>query len=546
MNKHHISRIVSLLLFSTILLPSLFSQIPDDFEFLDHRDFSSRSGAMKVLASGVLYVSHESKGTRINLAKYDNTLESPFPQGFGYSQSKLFEINDSIFQIVLYDILNWDVFAPGYIVMTFQNSEMIDMQRMESDEENFQLYEMERDTSGAYWAINKDGVVLIEKDSIQKLISNQSNGQLFSNRGNQYLYKDSTILYNDGNTLNEILTHNDNILGLKAYNQNNLILTNGMLQLYDSTFNNLLQNWAIPTTTIQTSQISILDDNIYLMTYESASTSNIIIKLNENGSSENVYSDQDSTEKITHLNIIQDSSFLVTGRYNFENLTEQIFLRNIPVSYEPDYRKTNLEVTAFSMTRLNRDTIDVIDTGSDTIHIISFDYDVAMEITNKSDRSIKMTDAFSSRFGLWYGPNSVHLIMDEELNAGNSINLETYLRLILKSDLSFLVAGIPGGDYFFNDLENRITPIEFLTETKEINSNSTLLFPNPVSDLLTLNTESTIYSMSIYTIAGQLVYHVSGTDISKNLDVSEYETGIYFIVVEYDDRTNNNFKFLKI
>ena len=50
---------------------------------------------MKVLDSGVLYVSHESKGTRINLATYDNKLQSPFPDGFGFSESKLFEINDT-------------------------------------------------------------------------------------------------------------------------------------------------------------------------------------------------------------------------------------------------------------------------------------------------------------------------------------------------------------------------------------------------------------------------------------------------------------------
>jgi pectate lyase len=62
------------------------------------------------------------------------------------------------------------------------------------------------------------------------------------------------------------------------------------------------------------------------------------------------------------------------------------------------------------------------------------------------------------------------------------------------------------------------------------NNDHFILFPNPVSTNLTIESSFTIESCSIYNLTGSLIKKIEG-DI-KNIDVSEFSIGSYFIKIQ--------------
>jgi beta-glucanase (GH16 family) len=71
------------------------------------------------------------------------------------------------------------------------------------------------------------------------------------------------------------------------------------------------------------------------------------------------------------------------------------------------------------------------------------------------------------------------------------------------------------------------------------------LFPNPVSDNLTIiNLENTNPTAEIYSILGQKLNSCILLDNETNLDVSNYENGIYFVKL-ISESGNTTYKFIK-
>ena len=91
--------------------------------------------------------------------------------------------------------------------------------------------------------------------------------------------------------------------------------------------------------------------------------------------------------------------------------------------------------------------------------------------------------------------------------------------------------------FYFDDLE-----INGISNQLNLNGSVnklTYLYPNPVSNILNINTDLTDYTVEIYTISGQLIK----TDENiKTFDFSNFNSGLYILKLI----TNTGYKVFKI
>jgi hypothetical protein len=95
----------------------------------------------------------------------------------------------------------------------------------------------------------------------------------------------------------------------------------------------------------------------------------------------------------------------------------------------------------------------------------------------------------------------------------------------------------PGSGRYFNALRvNCNTSGMDYTEAQQV-----AVFPNPVSDVLNVNTDKTIAQISVISATGQTVLVTN----SRTTDVSTLTNGIYFLKINFGDNTNAFAKFVK-
>ena len=92
--------------------------------------------------------------------------------------------------------------------------------------------------------------------------------------------------------------------------------------------------------------------------------------------------------------------------------------------------------------------------------------------------------------------------------------------------------------------ENKSVTVDLATGINEINENSLSMFPNPVTNELTINNISKNSTISIYDLNGRLIINkISKSEIEK-IDVSNLTNGIYLIKVS-DKKAIITSKFVK-
>lgn len=78
----------------------------------------------------------------------------------------------------------------------------------------------------------------------------------------------------------------------------------------------------------------------------------------------------------------------------------------------------------------------------------------------------------------------------------------------------------------------------------EINENAVTVYPNPVSDVLNISSETTISSVKVYNLTGQLIMETKLNTTERELNVSNLSSGIYIIKLEVDN-SSVNYKIIK-
>ncbi len=83
-------------------------------------------------------------------------------------------------------------------------------------------------------------------------------------------------------------------------------------------------------------------------------------------------------------------------------------------------------------------------------------------------------------------------------------------------------------------------------ETNIISDNLVKIFPNPTSNILNVqnNTAIGISTLYIYSVSGRLIKHIETPGATSSIDVSDLNTGLYFLKVNMGDQISN-FKFIK-
>lgn len=97
-------------------------------------------------------------------------------------------------------------------------------------------------------------------------------------------------------------------------------------------------------------------------------------------------------------------------------------------------------------------------------------------------------------------------------------------------------------EFFFDNIyfyKNSSVGIDNLSSI----SNTVVVYPNPVNDQLSLKSENGIQSFKIYNFSGQFI--AESSNVGTSFDVSDFNSGVYFIEVLFVDNTLSTIKFVK-
>jgi len=81
-----------------------------------------------------------------------------------------------------------------------------------------------------------------------------------------------------------------------------------------------------------------------------------------------------------------------------------------------------------------------------------------------------------------------------------------------------------------SDPSNSIN-VDVVTGVDEVLANSTKVFPNPATDLVNVNSDFTIESITVYNHAGQIVVNEEVNSKLYQVNTSQYQSGVYFIQI---------------
>lgn len=141
-----------------------------------------------------------------------------------------------------------------------------------------------------------------------------------------------------------------------------------------------------------------------------------------------------------------------------------------------------------------------------------------------------------SRFGVYYSTDSGtewKKISDKDLEyisaASSDVSFDGDKALIYvgSSDLGLVTYDLNFGQLGTNE------PV--------LVKNKTILYPNPATEVININTDKKINKVIIYDATGRLVK----TSSENKILVSDFKSGIYFVVTEFADQTVINTKFIK-
>ncbi len=69
--------------------------------------------------------------------------------------------------------------------------------------------------------------------------------------------------------------------------------------------------------------------------------------------------------------------------------------------------------------------------------------------------------------------------------------------------------------------------------------------PNPTNNKVTITSKTPMSELTVYSIAGQILYHNTIGDLSTTIDISSFATGTYFFKLKFEEK-EVNFKILKM
>ncbi len=532
--------------------------VPDDFEFLNHQFGVNFTLRFKILNEGIVFVSQRLSETDIMAVGYNNNIDTlDRPEYAIYSnyigRSKMNKLENGNYEFVLYTLLDYDYFVPGFIRYTMNDFTILSREHVFSDRSNnMTIYDIERTSSGEYWALyGNDNLIKIVDDEIVETHEVTSVGSIFVDKQEKiYGFSPSTrrtsdLYVFDGEEFNSIISDLF-IHGVEEFGDHKYLLLDGELRQYNNDFSEIISSWDIPTAVTNFNQFEFFSS--YLIAGFTENGTNKIIRLTLGGDIQSVWTAGQSTSPgtIRQIAIQSDSTILLSGTYNpIDIYNAQSFFRSVPVSYTPNYQRHEVSLNSVTVTEKNVEReLVIVHSNGDSVWRTNADYEFDIELENKGPNSAKITNI--------YGPKTDHHELDETQN----YLYDKFIDPNEKIDFNFtqnyekisfegFEYGIPGVDYRFNR-GNIISIGDFTSSLSDDISNAKQpLYPNPATNTLHLPENINAKSVAIHNNLGQLVYFKNNF-LTNTIDISQLQSGMYTLVANpINSDQSQVFKFIK-
>jgi uncharacterized repeat protein (TIGR02059 family) len=216
----------------------------------------------------------------------------------------------------------------------------------------------------------------------------------------------------------------------------------------------------------------------------------------------------------------------------------------VRVSYQPGSLSTKdgLYITAFDNKTV---TNKIIVPGCNSA------YTSTNGTTIQANFSVPMADpsAQSANFIVTANEKNIPVSTVELLKTNNHSIILTLASPILKGEtvnISYKPGtfnsyiGVPLQAFSLKATNNTKTAVDIFENDNEVE-----LYPNPASDILTINAKSEFNSVSVYTVSGILIYSGQNNSGSMSIDISAFRRGIYLVQTQYKDGNVSIDKFVR-
>ncbi len=526
---------VSILMVALLFVSSnyLSAQVPENFEFLDHTTDFNKPGVSRILDNGIVYASHRTLTTDILFAGSDNSIINLDPlNGVEHfnsaSRSKIYEINDNTYQIVLYALASYDQILPGVIVYTLCNDKVISRERFWEDIGG-KVSDIVRTSTGEVWALRESNSVILASSELEILATydNPDINSLFIDvQDRLYGLTFRGLKVFDGIEFTTIDNFDNRVYDIAESGSSKFLLLENELRQYNSDFSELLATWTLSSKVVSFNQFEFFDDHLLLAYTDDY---NYIDKIYYDGNvgHEWVSNLEDTPGNITHLSVLIDSIYLTAGEYNSSN-TRQSFFRSIPTKATPSYEREFVDLSSarIEQTIVEKEFIFLSNTG-DSVFRITTDYDIDFEMNNQGQNDVSDIHIFGPLLYLEGPRKAIHYTFSDIINPQeitNFIFTERSSKNFVGSTFT-----IPGVNQRFNLGDPAL--VDFISSTSNpIIQASEPIYPNPASEVLFLPDNLDIQLYAIYNITGQKIYQSNWN--SNEIDISDLSNGLFNLLVQ--------------
>ncbi len=518
--------------------------VPDNFEFLNHEFGVNYTTDYKILEEGIVFVSQRLSETDIMAVGYNNNIATlDRPEYSIYSnyigRSKMNELENGNYEFVLYTLIDYDYFVPGFIRYTMNDFTILSREHVFSDRSNnMTIYDIERTSSGEYWALyGNDNLIKIVDDEIVETHEVTSVGSIFVDKQEKiYGFSPSTrrtsdLYVFDGEEFNSIISDLF-IHGVEEFGDHKYLLLDGELRQYNNDFSEIISSWDIPTAVTNFNQFEFFSS--YLIAGFTENGTNKIIRLTLGGDIQSVWTSGQSTSPgtIRHIDIQSDSTILLSGTYNpIDIYNSQSFFRSVPVSYMPKYERRDVSLNSVLINEKNVETVLVhVHANGDSVWRTFADYEFDVELENSGSKSAKNTNIYGPKLHYHEQEETQNYLYDNFIAPSEKVNF-TFVVNNEKISFENFEYGIPGVDFRFNTGDIILTGDFTSSINDEITISAEPLYPNPAHNNLHLPENINASSFAIYNSSGQLVV-INNNFKSKTIDISQLQSGIHTLVVK--------------
>ncbi len=538
-NSILMNKFLTLIILALTLLSQVAAQedIPVDFEYLDHRERTSRAGATALTPQGILYVSHHDKGVSVNLGSYDNQVDE-FYSGT-WANSEIFQLNDTTYQVILDGLNEGDIGAPGFVAVTLAGSE-ITVDDYTNGRANITESVLDVINAGTnqWWCLGYKKIFLVRDSSILKEVElDETYDKLFYDDEDRILIfqpynSQSGLKYFDGETAVPWWTPPNKINDIRLFRGSTFVLYDGVLYQYSDNFLTANNIWQVPDDINDFNQIHITEDFVTFSSVENDTSR--IIQCDYDNSCLTIATEVSPDEKITAVYNLGESELLLSGVSSY-TFASQLFFRYKNLNLPSDYQKSQVSIVNAELTPLQLDSFPESIMGIDTTWYYEQKFEYTTTIRNDGSESISLADAYSEYYFIppfGYNWFYLHSVFERPIAPQQIVERRDTFTFFPTENFD-LKLGIPGAGLRFNESADRVIDLLNRSEVEDLSFNDDLkVYPNPSSEYITIETESFISALSIYSSDGKLISYKQGEFLDKKLAVHTYKPGLYYVLIK--------------